>query len=74
MTGVEAAFQRTPSTWKSHLDCVSVLDLDNVFSYGQSYTEEEEGEGLILTMTIPPDCSTVHMLIMGAMPMVVPWK
>jgi len=27
-----------------------------------------------LTMTIPPDCSAVHMLIMGAMPMVVPWK
>lgn len=27
-----------------------------------------------LTMTMPPDCSTVHMLIMGAMPMVVPWK
>lgn len=25
-------------------------------------------------MTIPPDCSAVHMLIMGAMPMVVPWK
>lgn len=26
------------------------------------------------TMTIPPDCSAVHMLMMGAMPMVVPWK
>lgn len=25
-------------------------------------------------MTIPPDCSAVHMLMMGAMPMVVPWK
>lgn len=25
-------------------------------------------------MTTPPDCSAVHMLIMGAMPMVVPWK
>lgn len=25
-------------------------------------------------MTMPPDCSTVHMLMMGAMPMVVPWK
>lgn len=23
---------------------------------------------------MPPDCSTVHMLMMGAMPMVVPWK
>lgn len=29
---------------------------------------------LPLTMTTPPDCSAVHMLIMGAMPMVVPWK
>lgn len=27
-----------------------------------------------LTMTIPPDCSAVHMLMIGAMPMVVPWK
>lgn len=27
-----------------------------------------------LTMTTPPDCSAVHMLMMGAMPMVVPWK
>lgn len=26
------------------------------------------------TMTIPPDCSAVHMLMMGAIPMVVPWK
>lgn len=26
------------------------------------------------TMTIPPDCSAVHILMMGAMPMVVPWK
>lgn len=26
------------------------------------------------TMTTPPDCSAVHMLMMGAMPMVVPWK
>lgn len=25
-------------------------------------------------MTMPPDCSAVHMLMMGAMPMVVPWK
>jgi len=25
-------------------------------------------------MTTPPDCSAVHMLMMGAMPMVVPWK
>lgn len=25
-------------------------------------------------MTIPPDWSAVHMLIMGAIPMVVPWK
>lgn len=25
-----------------------------------------------LTMTIPPDCSAVHMLMMGAIPMVVP--
>lgn len=25
-------------------------------------------------MTIPPDCSAVHMLMMGAMPIVVPWK
>lgn len=25
-------------------------------------------------MTIPPDCSAVHMLMMGAIPMVVPWK
>lgn len=29
---------------------------------------------LWLTMTTPPDCSAVHMLMMGAMPMVVPWK
>lgn len=29
---------------------------------------------LPLTMTTPPDCSAVHMLMMGAMPMVVPWK
>lgn len=28
----------------------------------------------VRTMTIPPDCSAVHMLMMGAMPMVVPWK
>lgn len=27
-----------------------------------------------LTMTMPPDCSAVHMLMIGAMPMVVPWK
>lgn len=26
------------------------------------------------TMTIPPDCSAVHILMMGAIPMVVPWK
>ena len=25
-------------------------------------------------MTTPPDCSAVHMLMMGAMPMMVPWK
>lgn len=39
--------------------------------------EEDEGGGMgavRLTMTMPPDCSTVHMLIIGAMPMVVPWK
>lgn len=28
----------------------------------------------LLTMTIPPDCSAVHILMMGAIPMVVPWK
>ena len=27
-----------------------------------------------LTMTMPADCSAVRMLIMGAMPIVVPWK
>lgn len=42
--------------------------------------EEGRGEGCSVvactgrTMTIPPDCSAVHMLMMGAMPMVVPWK
>lgn len=36
---------------------------------------QRSGEkALSLTMTMPPDCSTVHMLMMGAMPMVVPWK
>lgn len=46
-------------------------------------SREMEGGGGVLsggglrrvrTMTIPPDCSAVHMLMMGAMPMVVPWK
>lgn len=27
-----------------------------------------------LTMTMPPDCSAVHILMMGAIPIVVPWK
>lgn len=27
-----------------------------------------------LTMTIPPDCSAVHILMIGAIPIVVPWK
>lgn len=35
---------------------------------------EEEALLYIRTMTMPPDCSAVHMLIMGAMPIVVPWK
>ncbi len=31
-------------------------------------------DDLFLTMTMPPDCSAVHILMMGAMPIVVPWK
>lgn len=42
--------------------------------YAHEEPRRDLQEGLRLTMTMPPDCSTVHMLMMGAMPMVVPWK
>lgn len=72
---------RTPFLCKSRPDCLAGCICTMLTLIQSSYTEEEEGGGmvgaarrLLLTMTMPPDCSTVHMLIMGAMPMVVPWK
>lgn len=60
--------RRPPPRCEPHLECVSRPRL--------RVGRERRGlrEGLRLTMTMPPDCSTVHMLMMGAMPMVVPWK
>lgn len=70
--------RRTPFLCKSCLDCVSLLNLNNVHTdtirLHRGRGGWERHEGFILTMTMPPDCSAVHMLIMGAMPMVVPWK